>query len=221
MLIAKLNAYGFHNSSLTFIYPYLSERKQRTKINSSLSCWAEILFGVPQGSILGLLLFNAYICDLFFEVRDLEYASFADDTTPYSCLPEMTPILEKLEKGIQSMFDWFSENFLKANADKCHLIASSKVPVDIQISDIKVTSESRVKLLGIHIDNRLNFDYHVSQLCKKASKKLHALARIFKYVETSKRRVLVNSFITSQFSYCPLIWMFRSRGMERRINKIH
>ena len=156
------------------------------------------------------LLFNAYICDLFLEVRDLEYTSFAEDNTPNSCLPEMIPILEKLEKGIQSMFDWFSENFLKASTDKCHLIASSKVPVDIQISDIKVTSESRVKLLGIHIDNRLNFDYHVSQLCKKASKKLHALARIFKYVETSKRRVLANSFITSQFSYCPLVWMFHS-----------
>ena len=221
LLIAKLNAYGFDNSSLTFFYSYLSERKQRTKINSSLSCWAETLFGVPQGSILGLLLFNAYICDLFFEVRDLEYASFADDTTPYSCLPEMTPILEKLEKGIQSKFDSFSENFLKANADKYHLIASSIVPVDIQISDIKVTSESRVKILCIHIDSRLNFDYDVSQLCKKARKNLYTLARIFKYVETSKRRVLVNSFITSQFSYCPLIWMFHSRGMERRINKIH
>ena len=221
LLIAKLNAYGFDNSSLTFIYSYLSGRKQRTKINSSFSCWAEILFGVPQGSILGPLLFSAYICDLFFEVSDLEYASFADDTTPYSCLPEMIHILEKLEKGIQSMFDWFSENFLKANADKCHLIASSKVPVHIQISDIKVTSESRVKLLSIHIDNRLNFDYHVSQLCKKASKKLHALARIFKYVETSKRRILVNAFIISQFSYCPLIWMFHSRKMEHSINRIH
>ena len=117
----------------------------------------------------------------------------------------MIPILEKIEKGIQSMFDWFSENFLKANADKCHLIAISKVPVDIQISNIKVTSDSRVKLLGIHKDNRLNFDYHVTQLCKKTSKKLHALARIFKYVETSKRRFHVNYLITSEFSYCPLI----------------
>ena len=65
LLITKLNAYGFDNSSLTFIYSYLSERKQRTKINSSFSCW-KILFGVTQGSILGPLLFNAYICDLFF-----------------------------------------------------------------------------------------------------------------------------------------------------------
>ena len=77
-----------------------------------------------------------------------------------------------------------SENVLKTNADKCDLIASSKVLVDIQISNIKVTSEFRVKLLGIYIDDRLNFDYHVSQLCKKASKKLHALAKIFKYIET-------------------------------------
>ena len=57
------------------------------------------------------------------------------------------------------MFDWFSENFLKANAGKCHLIAGSKLLVDIQITNIKVTNESRVKLLGIHVDCRLNFDY--------------------------------------------------------------
>ena len=82
LLIAKLNAYGFDNSSLTFIYSYLPERKQRYKINSSFSCWADILFGIPQGSILGPLLFNAYICDLFFEVKDLQYVSFDDYTIP-------------------------------------------------------------------------------------------------------------------------------------------
>ena len=64
----------------------------------------------------------------------------------------MIPVLEKLEKGIRSMFDWFSETFLKANANICHLIASSLVPVDIQISVIRLTSESRVKRLGIYID---------------------------------------------------------------------
>ena len=75
--------------------------------------------------------------------------------------------------------------------------------------------------MGIHIDNRLNFDDHVSQPGKKARKKMHACDRIFRYVETSKRRVFVNSFITSQFSYCPLIWVFHSQRIEHRINKVH
>ena len=65
LLIAKLHTYGFDNDALKFIYSYLKGRKQRTKINSLYSSFAEILFGVPQGSILGLLLFNVYICDLF------------------------------------------------------------------------------------------------------------------------------------------------------------
>ena len=111
LLIAKLNAYEFDTSSLAFTYSYLSERKQRTKINSSFSCWAEILFGAPQCPILGPFLFNAYKCDLFFEVRDLEYASFANDITPYTCLPEIIHILEKLEKGIQDILDSCSENY--------------------------------------------------------------------------------------------------------------
>ena len=67
LLIAKLHAYGFNNSSLSFIYSYLSERKQRTKINPYFSCWAEIILGVPQGSILGPLLFNAYNCNLLIQ----------------------------------------------------------------------------------------------------------------------------------------------------------
>ena len=120
---------------------------------------------------------------------------------------------DHLYQGISkhSMFDWSSENILKDDSHKCHLIAGSRVLVNIQISDVKVTSESRIKLLGIY----------VGHICKKASKKLHALARICNYVEISKSRVNKNYFIKSQFSYYHLIWMFYSRRMERRINKIH
>ena len=170
LLIAKLHAYGFDNDALKFIYSYLKGRKQRTKINSSYSSFAEILFGVPQGSILGPLLFNAYICDLFYDIDDLDFASFADDNTPYSCLSDMISVLGQLKGGIDKIFDWFKKNFLKGNADKCHLITSSKTPVGIEVANMTIMSEEKVKLLGIHIDNRLNFDYHISQLCKKAGK---------------------------------------------------
>ena len=132
----------------------------------------------------------------------------------------MVSVLGQLKGGIDKIFDWFKKKFLKGNADKCHLITSSITPVGIEMSNINIMSEVKVELLGISIDNRLNFDYHVSQLCKKAGKKLHTLTRVFKYMNILQRQLIPNVFIMSQFSYCPLIWMFHSRAIEHRINRI-
>ena len=96
------------------------ERKQRTKISSSYSSFAEILFGVPQGSILGPLLFNAYICDLSYDIDDLDFTGFANDNTPYYCLSDMISVLGQLKGGTDKIFGWFRKIFLKGNADKCH-----------------------------------------------------------------------------------------------------
>ena len=113
LLIAKLLAYGFDNNVLNFIYSYLKGRKQRTKINSSYSSFAEILFGVPQGSILGPLVFKASICDLFYDIDDLDFVSFAVVNTPYSCLSDMISVLGQLKGGIDKIFNWFKKKFVK------------------------------------------------------------------------------------------------------------
>ena len=101
------------------------------------------------------------------------------------------------------------------------LVTSLKSPVRIEVSNMTIISEEKVKFLEIYLDNRLNFDYHISQLCKMAEKKLQALPRVFKYMNISQRKLIVNAFILSQFSYCPLIWMFHSRAIEQRINRCH
>ena len=81
LIIAKLEAYGFQTDALNLVYDYLSNRKQRVKINETFSSWKNIEYGVPQGSFLGSLLFIIHLCDLFYFFKDLDIASYADDTT--------------------------------------------------------------------------------------------------------------------------------------------
>ena len=176
--------------------------------------FAEILFGVTQGSILGPLLFNIYICDLFIENSDIDVANYADDNTPYACSSDLYSVIFKLQKNTKRIFRWFYNNNLISNVEKSHLIVSTKKNLEIQVANCSIRNEGSIKLLGIHLNNDLNFDYHVNQLRKKASKTLHALARIAKYMDINKRRMLMKAFASSQFSYRPLIWMFHSTKME-------
>ena len=98
-LIAKLNAYGFTLSALKLVHDYLSDRKQRTRINNLYSTWFEILFGVPQGSILGPLLFNISLVDLFFILNKIDIPNYADDNTPYTSSNDVNGFKKVLEEA--------------------------------------------------------------------------------------------------------------------------
>ena len=98
---------------------------------------------------------------------------------------------------------------------------SSKTPTDVSIGDASIKTSTKETLLGILIDSELSSDQHVSSICSKASKKLYALGCIANFMSFNKCRTLVKAFIESQFNYRPLIWMFHSRTMNKKINRIH
>jgi DNA-binding protein len=221
LLIAKLAAYGFEDSALHLIYDYLKGRKQRTKVNNSYSNWKDVKYGVPQGSNLGPLLFNIFTNDLFFFIEKLKIANFADDNTPYTVEKNNTLLLKTLEEETNEILKWFHLNEMKTNNDKCHLLIAKNDNGAITLGNEVIEAEDSVELLGLKIDKDLTFNDYVLFRIKKANQKLHALARVSKFMTQEKLKIVMKTFIMSQFNYCSLVWMFHSRTLNTKINKLH
>ena len=199
-------AYGFERSALLFVYDYLRNRIQRRKVNGSYSSWRELLKGVPQGSILGPILFNIFINDIFFFLDKTLLANYADDNTRYSVENDVMTLLKSLEADTYTVLNWFRFNEMKPNQGKCHLIVADinhknyESRSFVYLEDAFLESEDIVKLLGILIDKELTFEDHIKWLLKKANQKLLALMRVSKYMTQEKLRILLKSFIESQFT---------------------
>ena len=208
-LIAKLAAYGVNHNSLLFIYDYLINRLHRVKIGNSLSCFLSISMGVPQGSILGPILFNIFLNDLLLSDREAELCNFADDNTLFAIAETLAEVILKLDIEIQDILHWFKINGLVANPGKFQVMFLGRFePIDIfTIGDIKVKVKDQVKLLGIFIDNKLRFNSHVELKCQSAGNKISALRRIRPFINLKSAKTLCHAYIFSNFNYCPLIWM--------------
>ena len=159
LLIAKFATYGFDYQSLRIIESFLSNRQQRTKINNSLSRYSEIIHVVPQWSILDPLLFNIYICDIFFDITECDIAGYADGKTPYNFDFNLYNVISNLEKSTNSLLNWFRENHMKANADKCHLLVSSDENCTAKIEDFNIKNSTEEKLLGVKFDFNLSLKF--------------------------------------------------------------
>ena len=158
---------------------------------------------------------------MLFTVNDIDIASYADDDTPYMIADNVDDLITSLEQASNGLFEWFKNNLLKSNADKCHLLVSTNDRVSVNVDGFKIDKSDTEKLLGVKFDKKLTFDDHTSDICQKAGRKISALARVTPYMQSAKKRILMNAFFTSQFSYCPLFWMCHSRTNNNKINRLH
>ena len=158
---------------------------------------------------------------LFLECEDDNISSYADDTTPYFCAQDISSVLSELQRIAKTFFDWCRNNQIKANPEKCHVILSSNTQREIRFVNASIASSPSEKLLGITLDSELKFEEHINKICNIVNKKLNALHRIGSHMSLDKRKMLLRAFIESQFSYCPLIWMFHSRTLNNKINRLH
>ena len=115
-------------------------------------------------------------------IEDIEFASFADDTTPYSTKDCIDDVISSLTKASKDIFKWFSDNEMKVNPEKCKLIVNSPYNISLKLSDNSIESSNIDTILDVEIDSNLTFKGHINSVCKKANQKLHAFTRISGYL---------------------------------------
>lgn len=208
LIIAKLEAYGVSSSALNLLADYLSNRKQRVKVGGAVSKFDDILKGVPQGSILGPVLFNVFMNDIFCAIKDGILFNYADDNTVLVKGKNKPELLSRIEKNSKALIEWVTINEMEANPSKFELMISneSNSTTEFKIDNCTINSEPVVKLLGVFLDNKLNFSHHISNICKKACRQLNCLKRFANYLDEKSKLLLYKSFIISHFNYCPAVW---------------
>ena len=159
------------------------------------------------------MLFNIFINDLIgFRKKFLLY-NFANDNTITVFEKDITFFKETLQNEAEIAIQWFKDNFMILNPGKSQAMVINRFGKmenkhGMYIENKKITSEHSVRLIGIETDNKLNFDNHVSKLCKKAGSQLNSIGRHWKCINFPELKALIEAFAFSNFNYCPLVWHF-------------
>ena len=224
ILLKKMVSYGVEGNALQWFDSYLSNRQQRTLINDSLSEPKLVTCGVPQGSIIGPLLFILYINDLPDRILHCEIFLYADDTALYYAADNSHIIEDVLNTEMQNVSDWFMTNKLTLNSKKTKVMifGTSKrlkalPPLNIRCGNDQIEQVSVFKYLGILLDSTLSFSEHIDYVCKKVNMRLSVLGRTRKYLSVKTSLMLYKSLVMPYFDYCDTLWDCCSCQLKQKL----
>jgi hypothetical protein len=228
LLLQKLEKYGFSKESVTLLRSFLTDRKQYVFVNGKKSEEINVDIGVPQGSVLGPLLFILYINDLPLQLKRVLVKIFADDTMLSVSHKNYAAAATILNQELEIVTAWLKMNKVKLNASKSKfmVIAQSKnkltsIQGEVESHQIEIDNEplERVlvfKYLGVMIDCCLKFEDHVSYVIKKAGKKISYLGRLRNKLSTSTKKLIYNSIVAPHFDYCATVfWQTNEENLQK------
>ena len=222
ILLSKLQAYGIRGMALDWFRNYLSNRKQYVSINGTSSNHLPISCGVPQGSILGPLLFLIYINDLP-NASNATTILFADDTNAIYTADSYDELMEIINDDLLNMSNWFKINKLALNASKTNFIIfhkKNRIPprtFSITLNQIALERVVTTKFLGVLIHEHLDWKPHVDFICNKISKSIAILAKLKHYVPKYVLLTIYNSLCMSHISYALPVWGGSAKSTLHRL----
>jgi len=213
-LSKKLNNYGLKCNVLKWFKSYLTDRTQQVKFNNVTSSKRKTIYGVPQGSILGPILFLIYINDLNKVLKYCKCKMFADDTIIYYSSSDSIEIENKINYDLNNLAIWLKSNTISLNVSKTKFMlvrgvqaSMPNVNCNIKIENEKIENVNVIKYLGVMIDKHLNFREHIGYIIKKISKKVNFLFRIGDSVSPLTRTIIYKSIVAPHFDYCSTIFL--------------
>ena len=232
LILAKLKKFGFHNQSLKWVESYLSKRSQQVCTEENASPWQFMVNGVPQGSILGPLLFTILISDIKDAIKNCKYHIHADDTQIYfRCkVDQISESIKKINSDLDNIADFSLRNCLQLNNDKSNYIIIvshqnltklSKTPVpDVKIANIPIERKNHVKNLGVIFDDTLSWDKHINKCVGIAYGKFKQAYRFKKFLSQEAKLNISEMYILSQFNYCDSLFLNASQIFKNKIQKV-
>jgi len=226
-LLLKLEAYGITGNLLDWIQSFLVQRKQRVVINGEFSPWSSVKSGVPQGSVLGPLLFAIYVNDLPTIVKS-SLVLFADDTKLFRCIKSLYDVKE-LQKDIDALYCWSKQWLLSFNITKCKVlrIGTHQYLISYKLNGTTIENVDCIRDLGIQMDTQLKFHQQTSKVVQKANGVLSLINKSFEYITKDTLPVLYKALVRPIIEYGNIVWgpffnqdIKRIESIQRRATRI-
>ena len=225
----KMKIYGIKDEALLWLNSYLTDRKQQVTIDNTKSDFKPISCGVPQGSILGPLLFLLFINDLPLYTNNVFTDLYADDTTLYDIQDSLEQLENNLQSALNSLHIWCKQNGMKLNSSKTKvmLVTSNQKRqrltnenLDLIFNNESLNMISNDKILGVFVDNNLTWSEHIKFLTKKISSNTWLLSKIKRFLSTDHRVQFYKSYIQPHLDFCNIVWGSSSDANKQKIFKL-